>query len=153
MVYQGELPVASQNKLLGDFMISDLEAEEPGELASVTVEFDFDLDGILHVRARDRYTEKEEQLTVKASLDRLDAAAVDAARVELGHTAVASLSDTAKALIERGKSLLAREDLADEGRENLRFLLDEIEQAQNQGQAARFDELLETLLDRLFDFE
>jgi molecular chaperone DnaK len=120
MVYQGELPVASQNKLLGDFMISDLEAEEPGELASVTVEFDFDLDGILHVRARDRYTEKEEQLTVKASLDRLDAAAVDAARVELGHTAVASLSDTAKALIERGKSLLAREDLADEGRSSSR---------------------------------
>lgn len=153
MVYQGEAPVASQNRLLGDFLISDLEAEEPGELASVMVQFDFDLDGILHVRARDRYTEKEEQITVQASLERLDEAAVDAARVQLGHTAVASLSDTTKALIERGKTLLAREGLSDEAREGLRLLLAEIEQAQSQGQAERFDELLETLLDKLFDYE
>ncbi|MCB8942242.1 MAG: Hsp70 family protein [Ardenticatenaceae bacterium] len=153
MVYQGEASVASHNKLLGDFLISDLEPEEPGELASVTVQFDFDLDGILHVRAQDRYTEKEEAITVKASLDRLDEAAVDAARVELGHTAVATLNDTAKALVERGKNLVARDDLTDEARESLRLLLSEIEQAQNQGQVERFDELLETLLDRLFDYE
>lgn len=153
MVYQGEAQVASQNRLLGDFLISDLEAEELGELASVTVQFDFDLDGILHVRARDRFTEKEEQITVKASLDRLDEAAVEQARLQLGQTVIASLSDTTKALIERGRNLVAREELSDEARESLRLLLSEIEQAQSQGQVERFDELLETLLDKLFDYE
>ena len=153
MVYQGEAPVASHNALLGEFLISDLEAAEPGELASVTVQFDFDLDGILHVRARDRVTEKEEQIMVKASLDRLDEAAVAEAQVQLEQTAVVSINDTAKALIQRGESVLTRDDLSDEGRESLRLLLVEIDQAQNQGQAERFDELLETLLDRLFDYE
>jgi molecular chaperone DnaK (HSP70) len=107
----------------------------------------------LHVRARDRHTGKEEQITVQASLDRLDEAEVDQARLQLGQMAVASLSDTTKALIQRGNALLAREDLSDESRESLHILLEEIEQARNQGQSERFDELLETLLDKLFDYE
>jgi molecular chaperone DnaK len=139
--------------LLGDFLITDLEPAVPGDLAAVTVQFDFDLDGILHVRARDRHTGKEEQITVQASLDRLDEAEVDQARLQLGQMAVASLSDTTKALIQRGNTLLAREELSDESRESLRILLEEIEQARNQGQTERFDELLETLLDKLFDYE
>lgn len=152
-VYQGESQMASQNNLLGDFLITDLEPAVPGDLAAVTVQFDFDLDGILHVRARDRHTGKEEQITVQASLDRLDEAEVDQARLQLGQMAVASLSDTTKALIQRGNALLAREELSDESRESLRILLEEIEQARNQGQTERFDELLETLLDKLFDYE
>ncbi|MEA3377863.1 MAG: Hsp70 family protein, partial [Chloroflexota bacterium] len=55
-VYQGESPVASENTLLGTFTISDLEPERPGELATVTVQFDFGVDGILKVTARDRHT-------------------------------------------------------------------------------------------------
>jgi len=152
-VYQGESQMASQNNLLGDFLITDLEPAVPGDLAAVTVQFDFDLDGILHVRAQDRHTGKEEQITVQASLDRLDEAEVDQARLQLGQMAVASLSDTTKALIQRGNALLGREDLSDESRESLRILLEEIEQARNQGQTGRFDELLETLLDKLFDYE
>jgi len=49
-VYQGESPVASENTLLGKFTITDLEPERPGELAAVTVQFDFGVDGILRVR-------------------------------------------------------------------------------------------------------
>ncbi|RLC60869.1 MAG: heat-shock protein Hsp70, partial [Chloroflexi bacterium] len=61
-VYQGESPIASENTLLGEFKITDLEPEQPGELAQVTVRFDFDVNGILKVTARDRYTGKQKQI-------------------------------------------------------------------------------------------
>src|SRR5215831_13649006 len=48
-VYQGEQPVASQNVLLGDFMVEDLQPNRPDGLADVVVNFALDVNGILDV--------------------------------------------------------------------------------------------------------
>lgn len=151
-VYQGDEEVASENTLLGEFLITGLQSVDPGEPAEVTVRFDFDLDGILHVTARDRFTGKEEMITVATSLTRLGEAQIVAAQTRLAETAVL-LPDTAKALLERAHRLLAQPDLSAEAHARLDELLADIKAAQSLGQHQRLDELLETLLDILFDYE
>lgn len=151
-VYQGDEEVASENTLLGEFLITGLQSVDPGEPAEVTVRFDFDLDGILHVTARDRFTGKEEMITVATSLTRLGEAQIVAAQTRLAETAVL-LPDTAKALLERAHRLLAQPDVSAEAHTRLDELLADIKAAQSLGQHQRLDELLETLLDILFDYE
>lgn len=152
-VYQGEEAVASQNTLLGEFLIEDLATDSMGDFPEVTVQFDLDVNGILQVTARDRFTENEASIAVTASLDRMDLAAVVAAQERLAETAVSSLSETAKALIGRGQQLLGNATLAASSQTTLKVLLDDIESAQKQHDMSRLDELLETLLDFLFDHE
>ncbi|MFQ5616359.1 MAG: Hsp70 family protein [Anaerolineales bacterium] len=70
-VYQGENPTASRNTLLGEFLFDDLEQEEPGEPPRVTVHFDLDLNGILHVKTKDRGSSRTHEETMQAAHMRL----------------------------------------------------------------------------------
>jgi len=162
-VYQGEEPTASQNTLLGDFMVTGLKAARPGELAEVTVRFDFDVNGILHVTARDRHTGKEEVITVEASRARLSEAEILAAQDEMpawstllperaasGRTAA---SAETLVLVERARELLKGGTLLPEDRRELEELIDTVLAAQASGETTRLNELLDTLLDMLFDLE
>ncbi|WP_395342022.1 molecular chaperone DnaK [Ningiella sp. W23] len=65
-VLQGEREMASDNKSLGQFNLTDIT---PGPRGSVQVEvgFDIDADGILHVSAKDKATGKEQSITITAS--------------------------------------------------------------------------------------
>ncbi|MCB9433734.1 MAG: Hsp70 family protein [Ardenticatenaceae bacterium] len=152
-VYQGEEAVASQNTLLGEFVIEDLGTEVPGDIPEVTVQFDLDVNGILQVTARDRFTEQEASIAVTASLDRMDEEAVIVAKERLAETAVAALSETTRALIERGRQLHQQGTLVANSQATLTALLHDIEVAQGQNDMNRLDEMLETLLDFLFDHE
>jgi molecular chaperone DnaK len=82
-VYQGEHPVASQNTLLGEFLFDGLRPEAPGQPPRVTVQFDFDINGILHVNATDRGSGKQAHISVKAARTRLSAADIARTRAEL----------------------------------------------------------------------
>jgi molecular chaperone DnaK len=82
-IYQGEHPIASQNTLLGDFMFEQLRPEEPGQPPRITVQFDFDIDGILHVSAVDRGSGKQAQTSVRATHMRLGTAEIAGARADL----------------------------------------------------------------------
>ncbi|MEA3375446.1 MAG: Hsp70 family protein [Chloroflexota bacterium] len=157
-VYQGESPVASENTLLGKFTITDLEPERPGELATVTVQFDFGVDGILKVTARDRNTGQEKKITVDAPLARLSETEILKARLRVtdalaspGETA--SLSAETAALMERAEQLLEHNGLDPSDWEDLTTLLADIREAQNAGDAEQLEKLQEALLDMLFDLE
>jgi molecular chaperone DnaK len=82
-IYQGEHPIASRNTLLGDFMFDQLRPEAPGQPPRITVQFDFDINGILHVSAQDRGSGKEARLSVTASHARLSTAEIASARADL----------------------------------------------------------------------
>jgi hypothetical protein len=69
--------------LLGKFTITGLESERPGDLAQVTVQFDFGVDGILRVTARDRHTSQEKEITVDAPLARLSEIEILRARLQM----------------------------------------------------------------------
>jgi len=65
-VLQGERDVASANKSLGRFDLTDIPPAPRG-VPQIEVTFDIDANGILHVSARDKATGKEQSIQIKAS--------------------------------------------------------------------------------------
>ena len=65
-VLQGERELASANKSLGQFNLSDIPPA-PRSMPQIEVTFDIDANGILHVSAKDKATGKENKITVKAN--------------------------------------------------------------------------------------
>lgn len=65
-VLQGEREMASANKSLGRFDLSDIPPAPRG-VPQIDVTFDIDANGILHVSAKDKATNKEQSIVIKAS--------------------------------------------------------------------------------------
>jgi molecular chaperone DnaK len=71
-VLQGERDVASANKSLGRFDLSDIPPAPRG-VPQIEVTFDIDANGILHVSAKDKATGKQQSIQIKASSGLSDA--------------------------------------------------------------------------------
>jgi molecular chaperone DnaK len=65
-VLQGEREVATANKSLGRFDLSDIPPAQRG-IPQIEVTFDIDANGILNVSAKDKATGKEQKIVIKAS--------------------------------------------------------------------------------------
>jgi molecular chaperone DnaK len=65
-VLQGESQNASENHLLGEFVLSNIPPAPKGQ-PEIEVSFDIDANGIVNVAARDRATEAEQSITVSAT--------------------------------------------------------------------------------------
>ena len=65
-VLQGEREMASGNKSLGQFNLSDIPPAPRG-MPQIEVAFDIDANGILHVSAKDKATGKENKIKIQAS--------------------------------------------------------------------------------------
>ncbi len=157
-VYQGESAIASQNTLLGKFKITDLEPENPGENAQVTVRFDFGVDGILRVTARDRHTGQQKDIEVDAPMARLSETEIMKARSQVSDAftsteEVMSLSPDMTALVERAENLLKNNGLNPSDWKALSDLLADIRDARASGNTEGLEKLQEKLLDLLFDLE
>ena len=64
-VLQGERPMATQNKSLGRFNLTDIPPAPRG-VPQIEVIFDIDANGILHVTAKDKGTGKEQKIRIEA---------------------------------------------------------------------------------------
>jgi molecular chaperone DnaK len=71
-VLQGEREIASGNKSLGQFNLSDIPPAPRG-MPQIEVTFDIDANGILHVSAKDKATGKENKIKIQASSGLSDA--------------------------------------------------------------------------------
>mgnify|MGYP003335176208 CR=1 FL=1 len=65
-VFQGEREIAAQNKLLGQFDLVGIPPAPRG-MPQIEVTFDIDANGIVHVSAKDKATNKEQQIRIQAS--------------------------------------------------------------------------------------
>jgi molecular chaperone DnaK len=65
-VLQGERELAQDNRSLGKFTLSGIPSAPRG-VPQVEVSFDIDANGILSVKAKDKATNKEQQITITAS--------------------------------------------------------------------------------------
>ncbi|AEF19758.1 MULTISPECIES: molecular chaperone DnaK [unclassified Hydrogenobaculum] len=65
-VLQGERPMAKDNKSLGRFTLTGIPPAPRG-VPQIEVCFDIDVDGILHVTAKDKATGKEQSIKIQAS--------------------------------------------------------------------------------------
>jgi molecular chaperone DnaK len=59
-VLQGERPMATDNRTLGRFQLSDIPPAPRG-VPQIEVTFDIDANGIMHVAAKDKATGKEQR--------------------------------------------------------------------------------------------
>ena len=129
--------MASYNKTLGKFQLVDLPPAPRG-VPQIEVTFDIDANGIVHVSAKDRATNKEQSMTItgqsslsKDAIDQMvkDAeahAAEDAARREeadVRNSADTLVYQTEKLLKEQGDKISAEE------RENVESKLAELKTA------------------------
>lgn len=64
-VYQGERKIASQNKLLGNFDLTDIPPAPRG-VPQIEVTFDINADGIMNISAKDKGTGKSQSIQIKA---------------------------------------------------------------------------------------
>jgi molecular chaperone DnaK len=64
-ILQGERPMASDNKEIGRFDLTDIPPAPRG-FPQIEVAFDIDADGILHVSAKDLTTNKEQKIRIQA---------------------------------------------------------------------------------------
>ena len=65
-VFQGEREIAADNKLLGQFDLVGIPPAPRG-MPQIEVTFDIDANGIVHVTAKDKATNKEQQIRIQAS--------------------------------------------------------------------------------------
>ncbi|MBI5729005.1 MAG: molecular chaperone DnaK [Candidatus Magasanikbacteria bacterium] len=65
-VAQGERPMFNDNKLLGQFDLSGIPPAPRG-VPQIEVSFDIDANGILHVKAKDKATNKEQSIKIESS--------------------------------------------------------------------------------------
>jgi molecular chaperone DnaK len=122
-VFQGERPMATDNKLLGQFDLVGIPPAPRG-VPQVEVTFDIDANGIVNVSARDKATAKEQSIRIQANgglsdsdIDRMVKeaeanAAEDKKRkelVEAKNHADALIHTTEKALAEHGDKVTADE--------------------------------------------
>jgi len=119
MVYQGERPMAHDNKLLGHFQLTGIKPARRGE-PRIEVTFSIDVNGIVKVQAKDLDTQKEQEITISGSnglskedIDRMvheaeENAEADAKRkeeVELKNKAEQYINSIDQALQEKGEGM------------------------------------------------
>jgi molecular chaperone DnaK len=66
VVFQGERPIASQNKMLGRFQLTDIPPAPRG-VPQIEVTFDIDANGIVNVSAKDKGTNREQRITISGT--------------------------------------------------------------------------------------
>ena len=128
-VLQGEREMASYNKTLGKFQLVDLPPAPRG-VPQIEVTFDIDANGIVHVSAKDRGTNKEQSMTItgQSSLSKDDISKMvkdaeahaeeDKKRreeAEVRNNADSLVYQTEKVLREQGEKLAAEDKTAVEG--------------------------------------
>ena len=95
-VFQGEREIAIYNKLLGEFNLEGI-APAPRGLPQIEVSFDIDANGVVKVSAKDKATNKEQQISIKSS-GGLSEAEIQKMMQDAEHNAVADKAK--KELIE-----------------------------------------------------
>lgn len=103
-VLQGERPMASDNKTLGRFQLSDIPPAQRG-VPQIEVTFDIDANGIVSVKAKDLGTNKEQNITITGNdslsqedIDRMIKEAEEMAETDQARREEADLRNEASSL-------------------------------------------------------
>ena len=125
MVYQGERPMAHDNKLLGHFQLSGIKPARRGE-PRIEVTFSIDVNGIVKVSAKDLDTNKEQEITIsgsnglsKSDIDRMVREAEENKEADEKRKEEAELKNKAEQYINSiDASLAEKGDSIDENQKN-----------------------------------
>ncbi|OZD58301.1 molecular chaperone DnaK [Rhodococcus sp. 06-1059B-a] len=119
-VFQGEREIASHNKLLGSFELTELPPAPRG-VPQIEVTFDIDANGIVHVTAKDKGTGKENTIKIqdgsglsKEEIDRMVADAEAHADEDKARREEAEVRNQAESLVHQTEKFVGdNEDKVD----------------------------------------
>jgi molecular chaperone DnaK len=163
-VFSTLFPGQSQNVLLGDFMVEDLQPNRPDGLADVVVNFALDVNGILDVTVTERATGRQVRERLKADRQRLSPEQIGASQEKLlladsgfeeedEEALDVELDPGTMALLERASRALENPDLDVALAAQLRQAVANIRQAAANGDADDVQVLCDALIDVLFEAE
>lgn len=157
-VFQGEDPDALNNTQIRRFAVAGLRDAPAGN--PVVVTFAPDLDGILHVTAREKETDLEKSIRIDKAITRFEAEAMDSARERIGRlfegeakrSASADPRTVARRQIVESKALVEKAERLMESAtaENREDLVDGVERI-NDAIAAEDNQALASAIDQLSD--
>ncbi|MCK5521185.1 MAG: Hsp70 family protein, partial [Candidatus Marinimicrobia bacterium] len=147
-VLQGERSQASYNKTLGRFILDGIPSAARG-IPQVEVTFDIDVNGILNVSAKDKATNKEQNIRIEASSGLTDAeiekmkrdAEANAADDEKWKKIVDTHNQAEQILFSTRKQLTEFGDkLTDEDKKPVEDALDELEKIKENKEPEQIEE-------------
>jgi molecular chaperone DnaK len=144
-VYQGERPMAADNRLLGRFNLEGIEPAPRG-MPKVEVAFDLDNNGILNVSARDQKTGKEAKIRIESSsglskdeVDKMRRDAESHADEDKRKKELAEVRNEADTTVWQVEKMLKEhgDKLSDADRAPVQAAIDRVKQASNDPDAIR----------------
>lgn len=156
-VLQGERPMAADNKSLGRFILDGIPPAPRG-VPQVEVTFDIDANGILHVKAKDKASGKEQSIKITGSTglskDEVEKMTKEAEmhakedeekkeKIEVRNQADSLIFTTEKTLREEKEKIA--EDLKKEVEEKLKALKDILDSGSKEDIQAKTQELSDVL--------
>ncbi len=162
-IYQGEDPDALNNIKIGEFRVEGLQNVEAGNIITLTL--DLDLNGILHVSAREKATGLEKSITIKNALTRFESSTLNTAKQRIIslfgqmeadpadiqselEDLLASKVKEAYKLIEKAESLF--ENITVEDKEDMGALIENITTCIRANDLEGLDEPMEQLKDIIY---
>jgi len=140
-VYQGEREIAAHNKLLGSFELTGLPPAPRG-VPQVEVTFDIDVNGIVHVTAKDKGTGKENTIKIQEgsglSQDEIDRMIKDAeahAEEDRKRREEADVRNQAESLVYQTEKFVSEQREAEGGSKVPEETLTKVDAGSRRGQA------------------
>ena len=152
-VLQGERPMAADNKTLGNFQLTGIAPARRG-IPQIEVKFDIDVNGIVHVSALDKATNKKQEITISGSsglsdeeIDKMVREAEEHKAEDEKRKEEIELKNKAESFITQIDDTLANENanVSAEQKEQVKALRDELQKAIDQNDY----DTLRTKLDEL----
>ena len=153
-VYQGESERASENTLLGEFLFKGIPPA-PAGVPKIVITFDYDVNGIVHVTAREKDSGKEMKVTLKATPERMSSEEKEEAKgkTERIWRATVEMDDKErKALISRARKM-AKEIGDKKKASQLINLASKLERAIERGHEDEVEEVEDKLLELMYEVE
>ena len=136
-VFQGEREMAAYNKKLGTFELTGI-APAPRGVPQIEVTFDIDADGIVHVKATDKGTGKEQSMTIsggsalsKEDIERMTKDAEAHAEEDKARKEAIELRNSAESLVYQTEKFIKENDdkLPADAKSNVETPLAELKKA------------------------
>jgi molecular chaperone DnaK len=152
-VFQGERPMAGDNRFLGDFNLEGIPPARMG-VPKIEVAFNIDANGILNVTARDQGTGKEQTIRIESSgglskdeIERMKRDADSHATEDKKKRELAEARNTAEQQVYALEKLLEenKEKLADSDKSALRAAMDKVNEVKKGDDASAIHRAVDEL--------
>lgn len=155
VIVQGERPMARDNKLLGNFQLTDIDPAPAGQ-PQIEITFNIDANGIMSVKAKDLKTNKENSITIKDSqglseeeINRMVKEAEENKEKDEEIKKQAEVKNKADQMIHQLSEIIKVDQFPQDQKDMLQKEIDELKDLQSKNDYAKLEEKIKDLESKL----